>query len=655
MIFQYPSFLWALAALAIPIIIHLFNFRKTITVYFSSTRFLKQVKQETTQKRKLKQYLVLASRLLFLLFLVLAFAQPFLPASEQVADQKRVTIYLDNSLSMSAPVAEKTRALDDAIQRAREIVDVFPADVQFQIITNDFAAFSNSFKAKAEVIDYLSQVRLSAISRQASEIAARVLQRNTSLFWLSDFQASTFGSGTFLDSALATKLIPITFSKPSNVFIDTLYLENPFVIGGEKNSVKVQLRNQGEKRVEGLITKLFINEVQTSAVTVDMEPNSSQLVSFDLPGSLKGINRALVSFSDYPVSFDNEFYFTLNYSGKIRVIEIKSTTEVTPVERVFGNKELFSVASFPATNINYNLLSTADLIVVNQLDKIDPTLQAALSNLKQGTSIVVVPGSRLDISSYRSFLGNSISINEDKNQIWLSPPDFQNPFFQNVFEDKNPTMAMPVATKMLEWGNDRSAMLQFKDGRPFLSKVGNYYVLSCPLEKRFTDFGQHALFVPVMYRLAALATRSQQMPYYSLSAPTISIAADSIETEEPVKMVGKVEVIPSQRKLSNRLVLEVPKYELEKGFYQLQFRTDTLTVIAYNLDKSESYLESLKAEEAKARLGGHRSITLFDNAQLDDFRSELKNRYLGTPLWKYALLLSLFFLLAEVLLLRFLK
>ncbi|MCE2997826.1 MAG: hypothetical protein LW863_19670, partial [Flammeovirgaceae bacterium] len=291
----------------------------------------------------------------------------------------------------------------------------------------------------------------------------------------------------------------------------------------------------------------------------------------------------------------------------------------------------------------------------NQLDKIDPTLQAALSNLKQGTSIVVVPGSRLDISSYRSFLGNSISINEDKNQIWLSPPDFQNPFFQNVFQDKNPTMAMPVATKMLEWGNDRSAMLQFKDGRPFLSKVGNYYVLSCPLEKRFTDFGQHALFVPVMYRLAALATRSQQMPYYSLSAPTISIAADSIETEEPVKMVGKVEVIPSQRKLSNRLVLEVPKYELEKGFYQLQFRTDTLTVIAYNLDKSESYLESLKAEEAKARLGGHRSITLFDNAQLDDFRSELKNRYLGTPLWKYALLLSLFFLLAEVLLLRFLK
>lgn len=107
MIFQFPSFLWALGALLIPILIHLFNFRKTTRIYFSNTRFLKQVKQETTQKRKIKQYLILAARLLFVFFLVMAFAQPFLPAAEQVGSQKNVAIYIDNSLSMSAPVAEK--------------------------------------------------------------------------------------------------------------------------------------------------------------------------------------------------------------------------------------------------------------------------------------------------------------------------------------------------------------------------------------------------------------------------------------------------------------------------------------------------------------------------------------------------------------------
>ena len=100
MSFVYPQFLWALTALAIPILIHLFNFRKTIRIFFSNTRFLKQVKQETTRKRKLKQYLILASRLLFIFFLVMAFAQPFLPAKEQMTAGKEIIIYLDNSFSM---------------------------------------------------------------------------------------------------------------------------------------------------------------------------------------------------------------------------------------------------------------------------------------------------------------------------------------------------------------------------------------------------------------------------------------------------------------------------------------------------------------------------------------------------------------------------
>src|SRR6185369_9657161 len=131
----YPSFLWALSALAIPIIIHLFNFRKTTRIYFSNTRFLKQVKEETTQKRRLKQYLVLASRLLFLFFLVIAFAQPFLPASEQLTSGREVTLYLDNSYSMLSQVGEKTRALDAGIRFSQEVVGLFSPDTRYKLLT----------------------------------------------------------------------------------------------------------------------------------------------------------------------------------------------------------------------------------------------------------------------------------------------------------------------------------------------------------------------------------------------------------------------------------------------------------------------------------------------------------------------------------------
>ena len=102
--FLYPEFLFGLFTLAIPIIIHLFNFRKSKKVYFSSTRFLKNVKKSTSQKLKLKHYLILFSRLLFLAFLVLAFAQPYLPGTDKNPQAESVYIYLDNSWSMSNKV-----------------------------------------------------------------------------------------------------------------------------------------------------------------------------------------------------------------------------------------------------------------------------------------------------------------------------------------------------------------------------------------------------------------------------------------------------------------------------------------------------------------------------------------------------------------------
>ena len=79
MSFLYPGFLWALTALAIPVIIHLFYFRRYQKVYFSNVRFLKEIKEETATRNRLKHWLILVARLLAITALVLAFAQPFFP------------------------------------------------------------------------------------------------------------------------------------------------------------------------------------------------------------------------------------------------------------------------------------------------------------------------------------------------------------------------------------------------------------------------------------------------------------------------------------------------------------------------------------------------------------------------------------------------
>ncbi len=652
----YPSFLWALFALATPIVIHLFNFRKTIRVYFSNTRFLKQVKEETTQKRKLKQYLVLASRLLFLFFLVMAFAQPFLPAREEIVNQQRVVIYLDNSFSMATPIEEKTRALDEAVRRAQNIVDLFPASTRIQLITNEFSPFSNSFKSRTEVTDLLAQVKLSAISRSAAEIINRIREKQLPVFWLSDFQKSTFGEVNKIDASAQIHLIPLVLEKFQNVFVDSIYLANPFTIGGEKNTIKIRLQNAGNKKVEGLIVKLSINSVQAASTSIAISPNGFTEVPFDIAAGLKGNNQAVVSFSDFPISFDNEFYFTLNYTSKLNVLEIKTSSQSTYIEKCFGNKDLFTFSSFNTSNLNYSLLANADLIVVNGVDRIEDDLATAINSYqKDFGAMLLIPGLQPDVASYKKLLPLPLEKNSALEIASLDMPDFLNPFFANVFEDKNSSMAMPQAKGLIGWGDDRSAILKFKNNRPFLSQFGKTFILASPLDKSFTDFFSNALFVPVMYRIAASGKKAEQPLYYSLTSSTIIIPSDSAISEASVRLVGNQEFIPSQRKINGRILLDLPKYALSAGFYKVTNKKDTIGLIAFDADKKESILLQMSGDEVKAALGGKANISIFEANSGETFGTELKERYLGKPLWKYAILLALAFLLVEVLLIRFLK
>jgi hypothetical protein len=665
--FLFPAFLWALTALSIPVIIHLFNFRKTKRIYFSTTRFLRNVQEATTAKRKLKHYLILASRMLFLLFLVFAFAQPIIPASEEFSTNRNISIYLDNSLSMSVPVGEKISALDAGIGYVKRIVDVFPPDTRYRLLTNDFAPFSNSYKTKAEVIDLLTTVRLSPVSRNLNEVKERIqnlsrAQTSGEVFWISDFQQSTVGllNPAVYDTTQRWYLVPLTYQNNTNIFIDTAYLENPFVVGGEKNTLHVRMRNDGGKAVEQLLVKLSVNGIQTGTASVNIAAKGVVESSFDLTTGLSGVSRAVVSFNDYPVSFDNEFFLALNFSEKIRVLEIKDQNLITPVERVFGNKRVFTFRSFTVSNFNYSLLDEADLVVVNGIDRFDASLSASLRTyVDAGGALFVIPGKAPDVLTYKSLLRVATL-----NQVKAAPlteldyPDFKNPFFENIFEERSARLSMPQAAKLIDWGLDRNAILKFKDEQPYLSVLhqqGKIYLLASPLENEFTTLHNTALFVPVMYRMAASGKRSEVRPYYSLNESFITLRLDSIEGEQPMKLVGEQEIVPAQRKLADQVIMDLPRFSMNAGFYKVTHERDTVGLLAFNLNKYESLLGQYSGEAIKQQLGNPQTVSIFEANSEEAFSNEIKARYLGKPLWKYALILALCFLLAEILLIRFLK
>lgn len=665
MTFLFPSFLWALLALSIPIIIHLFNFRRTTRVFFSNNRFLRQVKEVTTAKRRLKHYLILASRLLFLLFLVLAFAQPVIPAREQMAAERNIVLYLDNSQSMSAQMPDKTPAIDAGLSFARDIVNLFPPDTRYRILTNDFAPFSNTFKTKTEALDILAQVRASPVSRSMEEIKNRLTQqegRAREFFWISDFQKSTLGAiPSEWDTASRWHLVPITFASAPNVFVDSAYLQNPFAAGGEKNVLTVIVRNDGNEAVDQLNLKLTINDIQAGTATVDIPAGGQAETSFDLTTGLSGYNRGVISFNDFPVSFDNEFYLALNFTTKISVVEIKATSGTTPVEQVFGNRQVFNFRSFTVSNFNYSLLDQADLVVVNGIDRPDGALSLSLRNyMNEDGTLLFIPGTQPDVQSVQQLIGGAlltVAPNVPAMQE-LDRPDYNNPFFENVFEERITSIAMPKAAQLLRWGQDRSAILRFKNDEPFLSRInraGNLYLLASPLHPDYTDFPNHALFVPVMYRIAGSSRKSDTRLYYTLQENFITLKVDSLLQEEPLRLKGAQEVVPSQRNVNEQVFLEIPKFSITEGFYQVLAGSDSVGLIAFNLDKEESLLAQFTGEDIKSQMGGGDNISIFEATSAEAFSNEIKERYLGKPLWKYALMIALFFLLVEVLLIRFLK
>jgi hypothetical protein len=660
MTFLYPSFLWALGALA-----HLFNFRKTTKIYFSNNRFLKQVKESTTAKRKLKHYLILASRLLFLLFLILAFAQPLIPAAEQTVNYRNIVFYLDNSQSMSAPLPDQRRGIEAGVSFVTDIVNVFPPDARYKLITNEFAPFSNSYKSRKEILDLLAQVRLSPVSRTVREITSHIRRggqiRNQEIFWISDFQKSTVGKPVLSpDSTQKWHVVPVSFNKLSNVFVDTAYLDNPFASSGEKNVVRVKVRNDGVEDVEQLSVKLMINSIQMGATTIKVPKGGINEAAFDLTTRLSGLNKAVINFNDFPVSFDNEFFFTLNYKEKIKILEIRNSSEPTPVEKVFGNAQVFSCRGYTVSNFNYSLLNESDLVVVNGLNSIDPSLSLALREyIRKDGTLLLIPGKEPDTESIRSFLQIPVYSKVQGGTLQeLDKPDFSNPFFQNVFEERSTGIIMPKANPVVDWGTDRSAILKFRNDKPFLSRLeqgGKVYLVSSPLETAYTDFYNHGLFVPVMYRIAASSRKRDQRLYYALPETFIALRMDSLRTEEQVKLVSQEEIIPSQRRAGNDLLLDLPKFALKTGFYNVVAAGDTVDLLAFNAGKAESLMEQYKGDEIKTLFGDAGNVNIFKAENADTFSNEIKERYLGTPLWKYAVLLSLLFMVAEILLIRFMK
>ncbi|MES2397071.1 MAG: BatA and WFA domain-containing protein, partial [Bacteroidota bacterium] len=521
MSFTYPAFLFALSAIAIPIIIHLFNFRKFKTVYFSNIRFLKEVKEETQAKSKLKHLLVLAARILAITFLVFAFAQPFIPVENKkvVVGDKVVSIFVDNSFSMDAINVNGT-LLDDAKKRASEIVSAYKPTDRFQLLTNDFEGKHQRLVNKEEFIELLDEVKISPASHSLSEIVTRqmdVLQNKGNeikiSFIVSDFQKSIANIDQIKnDTAINFNFVPLIAVQKDNVYIDTCWFETPVRQFNQIEKLHVRIKNVSDKVLENNSIKLFINEIQKTPASFNIDKESETEIILSFSSKEIGLQHCRIELNDYPVTFDDAFYFSFEVAKNIPVLCINSSSsEITKSEspylnKLFGSDSLFVLKNSPENKLDYSSLSNNKLIVLNELKTITSGLAQELKRfMSNGGSVLVFPNPAIDLNSYREFLlaANANyyealdTINTKVDKVNLEHDIYKDVFDKKTFSATN--LNLPIVSKHYRISkttkSNEEYLLRLQNDDVFLSKYdvdkGKLYLSSVSLQPDFSNFGKH--------------------------------------------------------------------------------------------------------------------------------------------------------------------
>ncbi|TGE23636.1 hypothetical protein E5K00_00010 [Hymenobacter aquaticus] len=673
MTLTYPWFLLGLLAIAIPIAIHFFELRRPQRLLFTNVGFIREIKLVTARQRKLKHLLVLAARIGFIAFLVLLFCQPFIPAPEQSRANEGgiVASVVDSSPSMVVEGDKNLPLFEQAVEETRELPSAYPASARYMLPTVSNAVLTpTAFQAAVEGLAISGRAKSLTTSLERAKNAANARQ----VFVFSDFQKNSLNPRLLrADSITQLYLVPLPGRQTANVYVDSVLLDDAFVRTGADLGLRVRLRNGGALAAPDCQVKVFVGNRQVAAYRVAVNAHETAVSAVRVRLEDGAAQQCRVEVEDQPVTFDNTYYFTLQASPQISILNVTGA-QSTAVSRVYNNESMFAYNGSAASRLDYSRLNAASLLVLEEVPKLDNALRENLRRaVAQGATLVIVPpaGNAATQEEYaRLFRELGLGGIQWQAQAAapvlqeVAAPDMQSPFFQDVFTASNQRAVMPKVAPLLRWSRSSTEVLKMRNGDGFLagfpSGKGMVYLFAAPFQPTYSDFTQHALFVPVMYRLAMLSYQSTQRIAYRLNQNTIALrlaAQTKNQRDEPVVSLRKdsLTVIPAQRWEAGTLRLTLPAAVHEPGFYQVVYNGKAVATLALNIDKAESELAYYSANDLRQLIGRNRpNVQVYESATNRSVAAHYKALRVGTPLWRYCLLLALGCLLAEVLLLRFL-
>jgi len=640
--FKHPELLYFLFVLVIPILVHLFQLRRFKKEYFTNVRFLKELSIQTRKSSKIKKWLLLATRLLLLTALIIAFAQPFFKAKDSKNISNEMFIVLDNSYSMQAK-GNKGELLKRAVQ---ELLENTPENQTFSLITNNETYWNTDIKSIQKEVQNITYSPLPfQLESAMAKIKSRKSANNKDVIIISDAIGLKPKQLKSIDGNFNTYFITPEAEQKNNIAIDSVYMNQTL---NDFYEIGVNLKSYGEQ--DNAIPIGLYNNNKLVAKTLVKFEKSETAINFTIP---KKDFNGYVSINDTSLKYDNTYYFSITKPEKTNVISIGKTDKSAFLNRIYTPNE-FNYSNSTIETLDYNTLEKQDAIILNELENLP---QALVTNLKsfveKGGNLVFIPSSESKIKDTNQFLGTfgqiQLGSNQNANKL-ITKIAFQHPLFQSVFEKKIDNFQYPNTKQNFELKTTNPAILSYEDQTCFLSsipnQVSNVYVFAAPINKMNSNFQNSPLIVPIFYNM------SQNGQKTGVNALTIGeiqpfLVATNLSKDEILEVKNDNEkFIPTQQILNNKVKLQFNDYPIFAGNFGIYKKDEIVRNISFNYNRSESNLEQSQSQ----LLTDYKVVKSIETV----FNSLLSDRS-NDEIWKIFVLLSLLFLFLEVLIQKLVK
>lgn len=664
--FLRPEMLWGLLALSVPIAVHLFNFKKQRIVYFPFTSFLKEIKEETQQQSKIKHWIILLLRLLALACIVFAFAQPTWNATNLQDGKKNVSIYLDNSFSMENQ-KDGISLLENAKNKALDIVFAHGENDNFQIIANEFSGIQQHFVTKDKALELIQSIQPSPISRPLSDVLERqqdLISKKSeypsAIYHISDFQKKHL-SQFDLPSPFNTPIrwIPVQNESPDNIFIDSVYFEIPYHSPEQEEILHVVLKNAGDNPMQNIRCEFSVNKLIKGVTTEEFQGQEQKEILFKFTSNGQGIQECKININDQPIVFDNNFYFTY-WIEKERPIGIIADKTMN-AKRVFQNDQHYPTNVQFSNNANLNSIINCPIFILENLSN-PPSgwVSSIKSKIEEGSTLIIIPPSQAYNNDWSS-LYTQLSIG---NNFQFSPAtaqganmDFDHPLFKGVFS-KSDAFQLPTSNGHLvgNFSPDVQVLVKYPDGTPMLwtKKIGKGQVFGWNFNTSESSVFQHSLFPIALIRAAELSGNQQPL-FFTLGQNNPFVIQNlSLGNEDQIILQlqdSKEKILPLVKSNNRQVSISIGQHINTSGIYRVVQNNQALYSIGINFNNDESLLQFNKETDLRDLI----SQNAWNNIEVIDTKIENIGNYVkkldqGNQIWWYLIIAALLLLFTESLL-----